>query len=65
MKIIWKTVAAFTDFVQAYEHAKTLDAASPHRVYSNADGYAVQRLVVWEPAYLAWRKNLLSGVGAC
>jgi hypothetical protein len=64
MKIIWKTVAAFSDFVQAYDHAKKLDAVSPHRVYPNADGYAVQRKIVWEPAYLAWRKNLLLRVGA-
>jgi hypothetical protein len=62
--ILWQTVAAFTGFVEAYEHAKTLNASHPHRVYPNADGYAVQRKIVWEPAYLAWRKNLLLGVGA-
>lgn len=61
---LWKTVAAFTDFVEAYEHAKKLNAASPHRVYPYADEFAVQRRVIWEPTYLAWRKNLLMGVRA-
>lgn len=61
---LYETVAAFTDFVEAYAYAKKLNEGHPHRVLPGADGFAVQRLVVLEPAYLAFRDKLLSGVGA-
>lgn len=60
---LYKTVVAFTGFVEAYAYAKKLNESHPHRVLPGADGYAVQRLVVCGPTYLAWRKNFLIGVG--